>query len=272
MNRPTDPQPEPQKQSHELPRQLRRNDDHQPSAEGIREIRANLTGFFAVLREWSEKEKARPPPIPPDNQSKNASVSFLTKVNQMYQVKKSPVKCHGGKTNQTRNIIPLMPEHGHYVEAFFGGGSVLFAKDPEGISEVVNDICGHLTNFWRVLQDESLFDDLVRMCEKTPFSEQSWEETLAGLNDGDQFVRAHALLVRNRLSRQGLQKDFATLSRNRTRRGLVRGLPRPAAILPEDFYHDREIDLAWGWLPSLTWTPRPVPPCRRPRWAPLRPE
>lgn len=113
-----------------------------------------------------------------------------------------------------------MPEHLHYVEAFFGGGSVLFAKDPEGISEVVNDICGHLTNLWRVLQDESLFGELVRMCEKTPFSEQSWKETTAGLNDGDQVVRARALLVRNRLSRQGLQKDFATMTRNRTRRGM----------------------------------------------------
>jgi DNA adenine methylase len=138
----------------------------------------------------------------------------------MYQVKKSPVKYHGGKSNQAKNIISLMPEHGNYLEAFFGGGSVLFAKDPEGVSEVVNDICGHLTNFWRVLQDESLFDDLVSMCEKTPFSEKSWEETTAGLNDGDQVVRAHALFVRNRLSRQGLQKDFATLSRNRTRRGM----------------------------------------------------
>jgi hypothetical protein len=34
----------------------------QPSADDVREIKANLTGFFAVLREWSEKEKARPPP------------------------------------------------------------------------------------------------------------------------------------------------------------------------------------------------------------------
>ena len=62
MNRPTDPQPESQKQSHELPRRLRLNDDSQPTAENVREMKANLTGFFAVLREWSEKEKARPPP------------------------------------------------------------------------------------------------------------------------------------------------------------------------------------------------------------------
>ena len=62
MSRLTHPQPEPQKQPPELPRQLRRDDGIQPSAEDVREIKANLTGFFAVLREWSETEKARPPP------------------------------------------------------------------------------------------------------------------------------------------------------------------------------------------------------------------
>ena len=63
MNRPKDPQPAVEPPSNELPRQLRRHDEAQPSAEDVREIKANLTGFFAVLREWSEKEKARPPPV-----------------------------------------------------------------------------------------------------------------------------------------------------------------------------------------------------------------
>lgn len=40
-------------------------------------MKANLTGFFAVLRQWSQKEKARPPPIPPDNQAKNTSILFF---------------------------------------------------------------------------------------------------------------------------------------------------------------------------------------------------
>ena len=77
MNRPTDPKPESQKQPPELPRRLRRNDESQPTAEDVREMRANLTGFFAVLREWSEKEKARPPPIPSNKQPKNRSVSIF---------------------------------------------------------------------------------------------------------------------------------------------------------------------------------------------------
>ncbi|MDA7905052.1 hypothetical protein N9A80_01775 [Rhodopirellula sp.] len=62
MNRPTDPRSEPHKQSPELPWQLRQHDVSQPSTENVRKMKANLTGFLAVLREWSEKEKARPPP------------------------------------------------------------------------------------------------------------------------------------------------------------------------------------------------------------------
>jgi hypothetical protein len=62
MNRPNDQKPESQKQPPELPRRLRRNDDGQPTAEAVREMKANLTGFFVVLREWSATVKARPPP------------------------------------------------------------------------------------------------------------------------------------------------------------------------------------------------------------------
>jgi hypothetical protein len=46
----------------ELPKRLVSDHANQPSSEDVREMKANLTGFFAVLREWSEEEKARPPP------------------------------------------------------------------------------------------------------------------------------------------------------------------------------------------------------------------
>ena len=57
-----------------------------------------------------------------------------------------PIKWHGGKHYLAAKIINLMPEHIHFVEPFFGGGSVLLEKDPTGVSEVVNDIDGELTN------------------------------------------------------------------------------------------------------------------------------
>lgn len=122
-----------------------------------------------------------------------------------------------------------MPPHIHYVEPYFGGGAVLFAKPYEGVSEVVNDIDGHLTLFWRVLQHEHLFEKFKRLCDATPFSErefdvaQSIDETF-GHNGKMPYegllCRAHSFFVRYRQSRQGLGKCFATLSRNRTRRGM----------------------------------------------------
>jgi DNA adenine methylase len=50
-----------------------------------------------------------------------------------------PLKWHGGKHYLAKRIIALMPSHTHYVETHFGGGSVMLAKNPEGVSEVAND-------------------------------------------------------------------------------------------------------------------------------------
>ena len=67
-----------------------------------------------------------------------------------------------------------MPPHLHYVEPYFGGGAVLLARNPEGVSEVVNDLDGDLINFWHVMADESAFSQFQRRVEATPFSEAHW--------------------------------------------------------------------------------------------------
>src|ERR1700729_919118 len=82
-----------------------------------------------------------------------------------------PLKWHGGKYYLAAKIIELMPVHTHYVEPYAGGLSVLLAKDPEGISEVANDINGELANFWNVLRSQEDFATFQRLCEATPFSE-----------------------------------------------------------------------------------------------------
>src|SRR5688500_5831153 len=69
-----------------------------------------------------------------------------------------------------------MPPHVHYVEPFAGGLSVLLAKDPEGVSEVANDIHRDLSNFWKVLQGGVSFVAFRRLCEATPFSEAEWSD------------------------------------------------------------------------------------------------
>lgn len=129
-----------------------------------------------------------------------------------------PIKWHGGKHYLADWIISHMPDHTHYVEPFFGGGSVLLRKDPEGVSEVTNDLNGELANFWNVLRCPTEFEMLVRFLEATPMSEGLFEGIR--LDAGGPIHRAFRFFVRARQSRQGLMKDFATLSRNRTRRGM----------------------------------------------------
>ncbi|WP_237607257.1 DNA adenine methylase [Roseimaritima sediminicola] len=147
-----------------------------------------------------------------------------------------PLKWHGGKHYLAKRIIDLMPEHLHYVEPFFGGGSVLLNKDPHGVSEVINDVHRELTNFWRTLQDEERFARFMRVVEAVPFSEVEWKESFEPTDDPiEQAVR---FFIRCRQSRAGKLNAFATLSRNRTRRQMneqasswmnaVNGLPEIA--------------------------------------------
>ncbi len=135
-----------------------------------------------------------------------------------------PLKWHGGKFYLAPRIIALMPEHKHYVEPYFGGGAVLLAKDPEGVSEVANDLNGELSNFWRVIANLTAFQEFQRKVETTPFSKFEWAESnrhhWGGTIGSCDPYDAWQFFVRFRQSRQGLGKDFATLSRNRTRRGM----------------------------------------------------
>jgi DNA adenine methylase len=132
----------------------------------------------------------------------------------------APLRWHGGKSYLADWIISCMPPHVHYVEPFAGGLAVLLRRDPNGVSEVVNDLDGDLSNFWTVLKDEDLFQEFVRKVEATPFSKGEFDDSAIPNADDDEVDRAVKFFVRCRQSRQGLRKDFATMSRSRTRRGM----------------------------------------------------
>ncbi|GAB5405479.1 MAG: DNA adenine methylase [Aureliella sp.] len=134
----------------------------------------------------------------------------------------APIKWHGGKTYLAAAIVEMMPVHVHYVEPFFGGGAVFFRKPDElieGHSEVINDVYAELVNFWRVLQTAEHFEAFQREVFATPFAKPVWEASLSGKHQ-DPVRQAVAFFVRYRQSRQGIGRDFATMSRNRTRRGM----------------------------------------------------
>ncbi len=117
-------------------------------------------------------------------------------------------------------IVALMPRHLHYVEPYFGGGSVLLVKPPDAVSEVVNDIDGRLTNFWRGLQDPGAFKQFCRRLAATPFSEVEWRAAGGRLSDADPLEGAVAFFIRCRQSLAGRMGSFAPITRARLRRGM----------------------------------------------------
>jgi DNA adenine methylase len=145
----------------------------------------------------------------------------------MMMVVNSPIKYHGGKSYVAKWINGLAAPHLHWVEVFGGGLSVTLAKDPTDVSEVVNDIYGQLTNFWITLQTPELFENFLRRAEATPFSQPEYDAAAAmnstmmttTMTADEQVERAVAFFIAARQSRAGRFSEFATVSRNRTRRG-----------------------------------------------------
>ena len=101
----------------------------------------------------------------------------------------NPLKWHGGKSYLAAKFIAMMPPHTHYVEPYFGGGAVLFAKEHEGVSEVVNDLNCDLFIFWLVMRDEIYFEAFRRMAEGTPFSQMEWDNAHGNLQRSRQRLR-----------------------------------------------------------------------------------
>ena len=82
---------------------------------------------------------------------------------------KTPISYYGGKQMLLKHILPLIPEHTLYTEAFCGGGAVLFAKPPAQC-EVINDTNTELVNFYRVAQTQ--YPELKAMIDATLHSRE----------------------------------------------------------------------------------------------------
>ena len=131
-----------------------------------------------------------------------------------------PLKWHGGKHYLAPALLRLMPDTvTHYLEPFAGGLALLLARDPDNCSEIVNDLSGELTNFWRVLQDEDLFNRFHRIVQAIPFSQVEWRDAVEP--NRPVRVAVHAAVrffVRCRQSLAGRMDTFAPISTSRLRR------------------------------------------------------
>ena len=108
-----------------------------------------------------------------------------------------PFPYFGGKQRIAERIVSLFPEHGHYVEPYCGGLSVLMAK-PAAQLETVNDIDGDIMTFWRVLRDRP--DEMERACALTPHSraESLLSKDREGLDDIERARRVWVALTQRR--------------------------------------------------------------------------
>ncbi|WP_439131439.1 DNA adenine methylase [Polaribacter sp.] len=88
---------------------------------------------------------------------------------------KTPISYYGGKQNMVSTILPLIPKHRIYTEAFFGGGAIFFAKE-KSEAETINDINNMVINFYEVVKTD--FNSLKAKVEATLFSRASYKVAL----------------------------------------------------------------------------------------------
>lgn len=93
---------------------------------------------------------------------------------------KTPISYYGGKQMMLRHILPLIPEHKIYVEPFFGGGAVFFAKTPAKV-EIINDKLDQAINFYQIARDR--FPELLHMVQNTLHAESTYQKAKAIFRD-----------------------------------------------------------------------------------------
>ena len=117
---------------------------------------------------------------------------------------RTPLKYYGGKQKLVGRLLPLLPKHDIYVEAFGGSGALLFAKQPARV-EVFNDLDIEVVNFFRVLRTPSLALQLRHKLELTPYARQEHEDCRNAVDADDNPVeRAWRFFLLIRQSRDGI--------------------------------------------------------------------
>ena len=139
----------------------------------------------------------------------------------------SPIKIHGGKGMLVHKLLPLIPKHTTYLEPFAGGASVFFAKEFEGVNEVLCDADSRIANLYRSLQNPLLFEQFKMLVETTGFHESFFECANANpllCNEMDWYginvVKAWKFFILSRMSMSGRRETFAPPSLSRRRRGM----------------------------------------------------
>lgn len=101
---------------------------------------------------------------------------------------KTPITYYGGKLNMLKEILPLIPKHKIYTEAFFGGGAVFFAKEPVE-SETINDTFNLAIVFYE--QVKTNFEKLKQKVESTLFARESYVHAKGICKNANIYDKVH---------------------------------------------------------------------------------
>jgi len=106
---------------------------------------------------------------------------------------KVPFAWFGGKSKSIPWILPVLRQYPHkkYIEPFGGSGAILLAKEPR--FDVYNDINENVVNFYRVLQDNRQYKELVRLVALTPYSRKNFIDSNDRLQTEKNPVKRAAL-------------------------------------------------------------------------------
>lgn len=139
---------------------------------------------------------------------------------------KSALSYFGGKGQLVPRLLPLLPPSESYttfVEVFGGSAALMHALPPTGFVRVYNDLDGDLYNFWRVLQDDVLFERFSRIVAFTPHSRRVFEEARTSCAaESDPVLRAVKFFIVARQSFSGDRNGGWSYSRTEVSSGMSR--------------------------------------------------
>lgn len=143
---------------------------------------------------------------------------------------RAPFAWYGGKQKMAGWLIEHFPEHKQYIEPYCGAGHVLFAKPPSPV-EILNDLDRRLWNFYKVVQDAELLDDLLFALESTPYARQELADVQAAPDTDDpvEMARRFFVLMNQVISGCGMGRKVTVGSwstRRRMRNGMHEGVSK----------------------------------------------
>lgn len=90
-------------------------------------------------------------------------------------VERPVLRYHGAKFRLAKWVMSFFPEHTCYVEPFGGAAGVLLQKD-RVYAEVYNDLDRTVVNFFQVLRDPVMRQELIEALVLTPYSREDFEQ------------------------------------------------------------------------------------------------